>query len=332
MSQWYLSYDSQRYGPYDTQSASQYAQKRPDGFAWKEGYTSWLPLRQIDELFPGAPADAPVPPPTPTGNACRADEIDYVIYGGEMQYVEIELDPGESALAEAGSMMYKEATVDMQTIFGDGSDSGGGAFNKLLGAGKRILTGESLFMTLFTHTGQVKARVAFGAPYPGSIIPVKLDAIGGSIICQKDAFLCAAKGVCVDMHFQKKLMSGFFGGEGFIMQKLSGDGWAFLHAGGSIAEKQLEAGEELHVDTGCVVAYEPSVDFEIIRAGNIKSMVFGGEGFFFARLRGPGKIWLQSLPFARLAGRVLANAVGSQQKGEGSALGSIGGFINGDNG
>lgn len=251
-----------------------------------------------------------------------AHEIDYKVIGAEMQFVEVELDPGESVIAEAGAMMYKDSCVEMDTIFGDGSSSGG-LFDKLVGAGKRLLTGESLFMTVFTHNGSGKAKVAFGAPYPGNIIPVPLWQMGGTIICQKDSFLCAAKGVSVGIYFQQKILTGLFGGEGFIMQKLEGDGFAFLHAGGTIVEKVLNPGEVIHVDTGCVVAIEPSVQFEIQYAGKIKTALFGGEGLFFAVLRGPGKIWLQSLPFSRLAGRMLAAA---PQRGgkreEGNILGS----------
>ncbi|WP_245867784.1 hypothetical protein SPSIL_048160 [Sporomusa silvacetica DSM 10669] len=276
-----------------------------------------------------------------SGNS--ADEIEYKIFGSEMQFVEVELDPGESVIAEAGAMMYKDSTIDMDTIFGDGSvkSSQGGFFDKLVGAGKRLITGESLFMTVFTNKGHNKGKAAFGAPYPGNIIPVHLPEIGGTIICQKDSFLCAAKGVSVGIYLQRKIMTGLFGGEGFIMQKLEGDGLAFMHAGGTIVERQLQPGEALHVDTGCVVAFEPSVQFEIQQAGNVKTALFGGEGLFFAVLSGPGKIWLQSLPFSRLAGRMLAAAPkqgGSKEEGSilgktvlgGTVLGGLGGFLGGD--
>ena len=250
-----------------------------------------------------------------------------------MQFVEVELDPGESAVAEAGAMMYKDSSVQMEAVFGDGSHADGGSFmNKLVGAGKRLLTGESLFMTVFTHSGPGKARVAFGAPYPGNIIPVKLTHVGGQLICQKDCFLCAAKGVSISIAFQRKILTGLFGGEGFIMQRLEGDGQVFLHAGGTVVERHLQAGEVVHVDTGCVVAYEASIDFDIRQAGNIKTALFGGEGLFFAVLQGPGKIWLQSLPFSRLAGRMLQSAPQrGGSKGEGSLLGALGGFLEGDN-
>lgn len=261
-----------------------------------------------------------------------ADEIDYEIHGQEMQFVEIELDPGESAIAEAGSMMYKNPAIHLDTVFGDGSQKPSGFFGSLASAGKRLLTGESLFMTVFTHQGQGKARVSFASPYPGTIIPFDLAAMGGTLIAQKDAFLCAAKGVSIGIHFQRKIMTGMFGGEGFIMQKVEGDGFAFIHVGGCVIERKLEAGEELHIDTGCVAAMTSDIDFDIERAGSIKSMIFGGEGFFFARLRGPGTVWIQSLPFSRLAGRILANAGPAGGTGEGSILGPVGDMFDGDNG
>ncbi|MGL1919520.1 MAG: TIGR00266 family protein [Hyphomicrobiales bacterium] len=269
-----------------------------------------------------------------SAQAGQDDDIDFEIKGQEMQFVEIELDPGESAIAEAGAMMMKNSHITMDTVFGDGSqaEQSGGLFDKLLGAGKRLITGESLFTTVFTHQGTGKAKVSFAAPYAGHIIPIKLDQIGGKIICQKDAFLCAAKGVSIGIHFQQKIMTGLFGGEGFIMQSLEGDGWAFIHAGGTLVEHELAPGEILHVDTGCLAAMEPTVDMDVERAGNIKSMIFGGEGVFFARLQGPGKVWIQSLPFSRLAGRMFANAPQrGGSKGEGSILGGIGGLLDGDN-
>ncbi|MCB1416051.1 MAG: TIGR00266 family protein [Nitratireductor sp.] len=262
-----------------------------------------------------------------------ADDIDFEIKGHEMQFAEIELDPGESAIAEAGSMMFKDPDIEMTTVFGDGSHGESGGFlDKLVGAGKRLITGESLFTTVFTHQGQGKARVAFAAPYPGHILAIKLDEIGGQLVCQKDAFLCAARGVSLGIAFQRRIMTGLFGGEGFIMQKLDGDGWVFVHVGGTTVERTLEAGEELHIDTGCVAAHTASVDFDLVRAGSIKSMIFGGEGIFFARLTGPGKVWIQSLPFSRLAGRMWA-AVPSRggSKGEGSILGGLGNLLDGDN-
>ncbi len=266
------------------------------------------------------------------GTAGATEGVDYAIHGQEMQFVEIELDPGESAIAEAGAMMFKDSSVEMTTIFGDGSEpTGSGIMGSIWKAGKRVLTGESLFMTVFTHNGDGKAKVAFAAPFPGHILAVPLARIGGTLVCQKDSFLAAARGVAVDIHFQKRIMTGLFGGEGFIMQRLTGDGWAFVHTGGTMVERRLASGEELHVDTGCVAAMTPDVDFDLVRAGGIKSMFFGGEGLFFAKLTGPGTVWLQSLPFSRLAGRMLAAAV-TQNRGEtGSVLGNLGGTLQGDN-
>ena len=241
------------------------------------------------------------------GPRSTADEIDFKIHGQEMQFVEIELDPGESAVAEAGAMMFKDAHVHMDTIFGDGSKPDTSFLGKIAAAGRRILTGESLFMTQFTHTGDGKAHVSFAAPYPGTIIPFKLTDVGGVLIAQKDAFLCAAKGVSIGIQFQRKIMTGLFGGEGFVMQRLEGDGYAFVHVGGCVIQRELAPGEELHVDTGCVAAMTSTIEFDIVRAGSVKSMIFGGEGVFFATLKGPGTVWIQSLPFSRLAGRILAN-------------------------
>jgi len=262
------------------------------------------------------------------------DVVDYEIFGSEMQYVEVELDPGEAAVGEAGGMMYMQAGIQMDTVFGDGSQQQGGFMGKLMGAGKRLLTGESLFTTVFHNESNGKRRVAFAAPYPGKIIPVHLTDIGGTLICQKDSFLCAAKGVSLGIAFQKKLGVGLFGGEGFIMQKLEGDGMAFVHAGGTLKELVLAPGESLRVDTGCVVAFQPSVDFDIQFVGKIKSAVFGGEGFFYATLTGPGKVWLQSLPLSRLANRIIlsAPAAGGRSVGQGSLLGAgvLGGLLGND--
>jgi uncharacterized protein (TIGR00266 family) len=266
-------------------------------------------------------------------SAGLSDDIDFEIKGQELQFLEIELDPGESAIAEAGAMVWKDGAIGMTTVFGDGSGGADGGFmGKLLGAGKRLVTGESLFTTVFTHQGHGKARVAFASPTPGSILPLKLDQYGGALICQKDSFLAAAKGVAIGVHFQKRIMTGLFGGEGFIMQRLSGDGWVFVQMGGTLVEKELRPGEELHVDTGCLAAMTPSVEFDLVAAGGVKSMIFGGEGAFFARLRGPGHVWIQSLPFSRLAGRMLAAAGsrGGQNRGEGSLLGEFGDLIGGN--
>lgn len=252
-------------------------------------------------------------------------EIDFVLHGDDMQFVEVELDPSETVVAEAGSLMMMEDGIRMETIFGDGSGGGGGLFGKLKGAGKRMLTGESLFMTTFTNTGTGKKHVSFASPYPGKIIPVDLSQEGGKIICQKDAFLAAAKGVSVGIEFQRRLGTGFFGGEGFIMQKLEGNGMAFIHAGGTIHEKTLAPGEVLRVDTGCLVAMTQDVDYNIETVKGIKTALFGGEGLFFATLRGPGKVWIQSLPFSRLASRVFAAApyTPGETKGEGSVAGGL---------
>ncbi|MGV3489064.1 MAG: TIGR00266 family protein [Tuberibacillus sp.] len=259
-------------------------------------------------------------------------EIDYKIYGDDMQFVEIELDPEETTIAEAGSLMMMEEQIEMETIFGDGSEQKG-FMNKLFGAGKRLITGESLFMTAFTNRGTGKRHVSFAAPYPGKIIPMDLSDLGGRIICQKDAFLCAAKGVTVGIEFQRKLGAGFFGGEGFIMEKLEGDGLAFVHAGGTIKEINLAAGEVLRVDTGCLVAMTSGVDYNIEMVRGIKTALFGGEGLFFATLRGPGKVWVQSLPFSRLASRVFSAAPqipGGHSRGEGSLLGGVWNLFDGD--
>jgi len=253
------------------------------------------------------------------------DVVDYILHGDDMQFVEIELDPDEAAIGEAGSMMYMEDGIQMDTIFGDGSSQQSDVLGKLIGAGKRLITGESLFTTVYTNKGRGKRKVAFAAPYTGKIIPFDLKKLGGTMICQKDAFLCAAKGVSLGIAFQKRLGTGFFGGEGFIMEKLEGDGLAFAHSGGTMLERQLAPGEVLRVDTGCVVAYTPNVDFDIQFVGGVKTALFGGEGLFFAVLRGPGTVWLQSLPFARLASRIFAAA--PVRKGGGGSGGEQGGLL-----
>jgi uncharacterized protein (TIGR00266 family) len=256
-------------------------------------------------------------------------EIDYHIHGEEMQYVEVELDPNETAIAEAGAFMMMDDSIQMQTIFGDGSQQQGGLLGKLWGAGKRLLTGESLFMTAFTNVGQGKRKVSFASPYPGKIIALDLLQLGGTIICQKDAFLCAAKGVSVGIEFQKRLGTGLFGGEGFIMQKLEGDGMAFMHAGGHVFERELQPGELLKIDTGCIVGFTRTVNYDIQFVGGIKNTIFGGEGLFFATLRGPGKVWIQSLPISRLASRILSYGT-TTRKEEGSILGGLGNMLDGD--
>ena len=260
-----------------------------------------------------------------------SDEIDFQIYGDDMQTVEVELDPGETVVAEAGAMNWMEEGMRFEARMGDGSAVASGFFGSLLGAGKRILTGESLFMTHFTNDGIGRGRVAFASPYPGKIMPIQLAELGGELICQKDAFLCAARGTEVSIALNKRLGAGFFGGEGFILQRLRGDGMAFLHAGGTIVQKQLN-NESLRIDTGCIVAYAGHIDYSVEAAGGLKSMFFGGEGLFLATLRGTGTVWLQSLPFSRLANRILANvpAAGGNSKGERSPLGQLGRMMNGD--
>jgi uncharacterized protein (TIGR00266 family) len=328
MPTWYIAYGEQRLGPFDDTQAVAQASANPNGLAWRDGFAQWVPIRSVPELM--RPAAGGAPPGLPLRP--HADEIDYRIVGAEMQFVEVELDPGESAVAEAGAMMYKDASVQMDSVFGDGSQPSGTSFvDKLVGAGKRLLIGESLFITVFTHAGNGKGHVAFAAPFPGNILAMRLADLGGTLICQKDSFLCAAKGVSLGIFFQRKILTGLYGGEGFILEKLDGDGLVFVHAGGTVVERVLAAGEVLHVDTGCVVAFQPSVEFDIQQVGGIKSMLFGGEGVFFAVLRGPGKVWLQSLPFSRLAGRMLTAAPqrgGSRE--EGSVLGGLGDILSGD--
>lgn len=256
-------------------------------------------------------------------------EIDFKIEGEEMQTVEIELDPNETAVAEAGSFLMMDDGIEMQTIFGDGAKQQDGIMGKLFSAGKRLLTGESLFMTAYTNKQAGKKHVSFASPYPGKIIPLDLHLLGGKVICQKDSFLCAAKGVAIGIEFQKKLGAGLFGGEGFIMQKLEGDGMSFVHSGGHVIEKELKPNELLKVDTGCIVAFTKDVEYDIQFVGGIKNTIFGGEGLFYATLKGPGKVWIQSLPISRLAGRILSYAKGSRKE-EGSILGGLGNLIDGD--
>lgn len=336
MSQWFFHTTTEQVGPLEGQAATAFAQSHPDAFCWRQGMPEWLPVKAVAELSGQTSPWAGVPTPPSVQRAAvarsRADEIDFKIFGEDIQFVEIELDPGESAVAEAGAMVYKDAAIEMNTVFGDGSgaDQGGGFMDKLMGAGKRLITGESLFTTVFSHTGQGKAKVAFGAPYPGTILALNLSDMGGRIICQKDAFLAAAKGVSIGIHFQRKVLTGLFGGEGFIMQNLTGDGWVFAHVGGCVVERQLAPGEVLHVDTGCVAAFTPDVQFDLVQVGGVKSILFGGEGLFFATLRGPGRVWIQSLPFSRLAGRMLAAAGPGGNKGEGSVLGPLGDIVMGN--
>ncbi len=317
---WYYVKDGQTIGPISREELTQALPSAggPKTLIWGPGVTEWTEARHIVSLGAGAVATAG-PPRAPTGR--RADEIDYELFGDDMQFVEVTLDPGEVVVAEAGGMMYMTEGIQMQTVFGDPSKEQG-FLGKLFDAGKRMVTGESLFLTTFGATGNKRERVAFASPYPGKIIPMHLDQLGGELICQKDAFLCAARGVHIGIAFQKKILAGLFGGEGFILQRLTGDGIAFIHAGGTIHRCDLSAGETLRLDTGCLVALQPSVDYDIQMTGGIRNTIFGGEGLFLATLRGPGTVWVQSLPLTRLAGRILAN-VGPKGKGEGSVLGGL---------
>ena len=301
------------------------------------GMNNWTPLKQVPQLAAfvvgGGAAAAPAPPP-PLHPGRRAHDIDFRIVGSEMQFVEVELDPGESAVAEAGSLMYMTPGISMETVFGDGSQQrGAGVMGALLGAGKRLLTGESLFMTVFSNSAAGKQQVAFAAPYPGKILAMDLKQLGGQLICQKDSFLCAARGVSIGIAFQRKIGVGLFGGEGFIMQRLEGDGLCFVHAGGTVHPLDLQSGQTLRVDTGCLVALQPTVAYDIQFVGKIKTALFGGEGLFYAALTGPGRVWLQSLPLSRMADRIYkaAPSAGGSRRGEGSVLGGFGGLLDGDN-
>lgn len=272
-------------------------------------------------LGPAAPGGAWSAVP-PAGGRAPSD-LSFEVQGHEMQFLEIALEPGQSCVAEAGAMMFKAASVQMETIFGDGAAQQAGFFSKLLGGAKRALSGATLFMTRFTHTGQGRGTVAFSAPYPGKIVPLRLDRYGGQLLCQRETFLASAAGIAIDIAFQKKIMTALFGGEGFIMQRLAGDGWVFVHAGGTVVERELAPGEELHVDSGCLVAQTASVQFDVTPVGGVKSMLFGGEGFFFARLMGPGHVWLQSMPISRLAGQIAARAPASAGVGASKSFGGV---------
>jgi uncharacterized protein (TIGR00266 family) len=290
--------------------------------------SSWVEARHVPAIAAAmrSPGSMGAPPPLPKDR--RSDEIDYEISGEEMQYVQITLDPGETVIAEAGAMMYMTPNIKMETVFGDPSAQQTGFLGKLMSAGKRMMTGESLFMTTFLNIGRGRETVGFASPYPGKILPMDLKQLGGELICQKDSFLCAAKGVSVGIAFNKKIGTGLFGGEGFIMQRLTGDGLAMIHAGGTLMHRKLGPGDMLKVDTGCLVALTPSVKYDIQFVGGFKNTLFGGEGLFFATVTGPGDVWLQSLPFSRLAGRILAASAGG--KGEGSILGGLGNLLDGD--
>ena len=335
--QWYMAIGGHQVGPVTQEEIIQNLRNGSidaETLVFTSGMANWQKIKDVAAFAPFMGHGSGGVPPPPTAPGRRAHDIDFVIHGNEMQFVEVELDPGEAAIAEAGVMMYMTQGIDLETIFGDGSQQqGGGVLDALWGAGKRILTGESLFMTVFTNKGMGKQRVAFGAPYPGKIIAMDLKALGGHLVCQKDSFLCAARGVSVGIAFQRKIGVGLFGGEGFIMQKLEGDGLCFVHAGGTIHHLDLAAGESLRVDTGCLVALQPSVAYDIQFVGKIKTALFGGEGIFFATLRGPGRVWLQSLPLSRMADRIMKAVPGVARGGkeEGSILGGLGNLIDGDN-
>ncbi|MEP6782023.1 MAG: AIM24 family protein [Acidobacteriota bacterium] len=340
--QWYMAIGGHQVGPVSQQEIITNLQNGSidvDTLVFTAGMAQWQKVKDVPAFAsyikggtvaaPGSPATGGFTPPPAPGR--RAHDIDFQIIGNEMQFVEVELDPGEGAVGEAGAMMYMTQGIAMETIFGDGSQAQRpvGVMDALLGAGKRLLTGESMFMTVFTNGGGTgKQKVAFGAPYPGKIIPMDLKALGGQLICQKDSFLCAARGVSIGIAFQKKLGVGLFGGEGFIMEKLEGDGLCFVHAGGTIQSFDLAPGETLRVDTGCLVALQPSINYDIQFVGGIKTALFGGEGLFFATLQGPGRVWLQSLPFSRMADRIYAAAPQNKgwRKEEGSILDRVGGL------
>ena len=339
MNNFYLAINGKQQGPYSVEQIAEMirnGQVKGDTLGFRPGMATWTPLINMPEFRAQfAPSGTGmVPPPVPANTAWgkRSHEIDFEILGDDLQFVEITLDPNETVVAEAGSMMYMTRGIQMQTQLGDGSQPQAGFMSKLLQAGSRLLTGESLFMTAFTAQSAQRERIAFAAPYPGKIVPMDLTQLGGEMLCQKDAFLCAAKGTSIGIAFTKRLGAGFFGGEGFILERLQGDGLAFVHAGGTIVEKQLGAGETLRVDTGCIVAFQPSVSYDIQFVGGFKNTLFGGEGLFFATLTGPGKVYLQSLPFSRLADRIFAAAPrqGGKRIDEGSILGGLGDLIGGD--
>lgn len=319
---WYFASGGKPVGPMtrDELLAALPAAGGPEALVYGPTTGDWIKARHVSGLREQN-AGGGGPPPAPRGAA--ADEIDYEIFGDDMQFVEITLDPGEVVIAEAGAMMYMTQGIEMQTVFGDPSKQQG-LMSKLVDAGKRVLTGESLFLTTFGATGANREKVAFAAPYPGKIVALQVAELGGEVLCQKQAFLCAARGVQIDIAFQKRLGAGLFGGEGFILQRLRGDGLAFVHAGGTIVKRELAPGERLRLDTGCLVAFQPSVDYDIQLAGGIKTSLFGGEGLFLASLTGPGVVWMQSLPFARLAGRIAGTFSAAKGKGEGSILGGLG--------
>ena len=335
--QWYMAIGGHQVGPVsqdDVVTSLRNGTIDGNTLVFTAGLSNWTPLKDVPQLFAFAGAGRPQAPPPPIVPGRRAHETDFKIVGNEMQFVEVELDPGESAVAEAGAMMYMTSGISMETVFGDGSSQArSGVMGALLGAGKRLITGESLFKTVFTNGGSGKQQVAFAAPYPGKILAMDLKQLGGQLICQKDSFLCAARGVSIGIAFQRKIGVGLFGGEGFVMQRLEGDGLSFVHAGGTVHPVDLQSGQTLRVDTGCIVALQPSVTYDIQYVGKIKTAFFGGEGLFFAALTGPGRVWLQSLPLSRMADRIYkaAPAAGGSRVGEGSLLGGLGGLLDGDN-
>jgi uncharacterized protein (TIGR00266 family) len=338
MPEWYVAQNGQSLGPF---TIEELAQRLPglgglQAMVFGPGLSEWMPAGTVSEIAAamGRSGNIPLPPaPGVSGTPRnRCDEIDYEIHGEEMQYVEVMLDPGEMVIGEPGVMMYMTMGIQMQTVFGDPSKQNQSAMDKILSAGKRAITGESLFVTTFSASSSQRETIAFAAPYPGKLIAMHMDQLGGEIICQKDSFICAARGTQISVAFNKRIGVGLFGGEGFIMQRITGDGITIVHAGGNIMQRDLAAGETLKVDTGCLVALQPSVNYDIQMVGGIKNTLFGGEGLFFATLTGPGRVWLQSLPFSRFVGRI-KSTLGSKQGGgrdEGSVLGALGGLLGGD--
>lgn len=322
--QWYMAIGGHQVGPVredEIIANLRNGSVDADTLVFTSGMVNWQKVREVPGFAPFAAGGVSAASAVPPAPGRRAHDIDFVVHGNEMQFVEVELDPSEAVVAEAGAFMYMTPGIQMETIFGDGSNKAAGVMDALWGAGKRMLTGESLFMTVFTNQGHGRHRVAFAAPYPGKILAMDLKALGGHLVCQKDSFLCAARGVSIGIAFQRKIGVGLFGGEGFIMQKLEGDGLCFMHAGGTVHHVELASGETMRVDTGCLVALQPSVSYDIQFVGRIKTALFGGEGIFFATLTGPGKVWLQSLPLSRMADRIYKAApqVGRRSE-EGSVL------------
>ena len=330
--QWYVAMNGKQQGPMPASAVLELIRTRQvdrTSYVYAAGGAgaSWVPISSVAVFAEALQPAAGLPPPPPPSTG-KVDEIDYEVFGEELQFVEITLDPGEACIAEAGAFMYMESGIDLEAIFGDGSQKqGGGLLDSLLQAGKRVLSGASLFMTAFGNRSGERRKVAFAAPYAGKIVPVDLRQYGGVLICQRQAFLCAAKGISVGVEFQKRLGAGFFGGEGFILQKLEGDGLAFIHAGGTIVPRDLKPGETLRMDTGCLVAMERSVTYDVQYVGNVKTALFGGEGVFLAALTGPGRVWIQSLPFSRVADRIASFVMSRMpSQGSGGVIGTLGGF------